>query len=285
MLQAAQHGCVVCVKSYVCKGGCVLKDGRRLTVWDGSRNHRMWNAWKATLEGGVAGNQSGQEAVRRYLSGLPDAEGHIAETEEYWSKRGYPNPDYCHEKWFSKRDCWSRQPSDETVPMSGVWADPSEGCNPEVDKGVMPSTGDTVELGNRDGPCGSRTCSEMRGSDSGMRKWVSGGMPRNAHDLMPSADKETEQRRPEGDDSIREFHRLCRRGDLDSIKSAMGSDCWCAPWWLFTTSEVRPGLWVRASEYAWIGYCSAECGLEAFRFLELMEHTVLMEYAMRERLG
>ena len=258
MLWAAQDGCVACVETYVTKGGCVLNDGRRLTVWDGSRNHPRWNAWKAMLEGSVAGNQGCQEAVRRYLSGLPYAQGRISETEEYWCKKGNPNQDFWPEKW-------SRKPSDETVPMSGVWVGSLDDDELDANKGGMPSHGETSEpsIGG-----------EKRVPVTVSWTLKKGGMPRGADVRTSMADKETEEWKPGGDDSIQEFHQLCRRGDLESIKSWLGSDPWRARWWLFATSEVHSGQRLRASDHALIGR-----GTEAFHYLVLMEHTVLMEAA------
>lgn len=272
MLQAAQDGCTDCVEKYVRNGGSVVNSDRLLTVWSGSCHHSMWNAWKATFEGGVARNRRGQEAVRRYLSGLVDAERHIAETEAYWSKKGDSNQEICCTKWYSNKDSSGKEQLDEEVPMSGVWQEPSTESGMSSSRAAVVSTSGR---GSIDGHSGSRSPSGRRVSEGNRMRQEGGGMLRE--------DEEIKKLWRHADKSIQEFHQLCRLGEAERIKDAIGSDARWTHWWLFTTSEVQPGMRIRASEYAWIGMTErGELDSAAFRMLELMERTVLMQATLRE---
>ena len=72
MLCGASAGCVETVKAYHNEGGSVV-GGKRLSVWDGSKNNSTYNAYRATFENQSAATILRQEATRGFLKTLPGA--------------------------------------------------------------------------------------------------------------------------------------------------------------------------------------------------------------------
>ena len=233
MLSAAQDGCLACVKAYVLRGGSILRDGRILDVWCGScsAGNERWNAWRASFEGRGTSSEQGQEAVRAYLRGLPDADRQIAETEAAWKG----------ERW-NKQPCRSTHwnpPSDEEPIPKGVWSDA-----PETIDGGMPGCGNAgVSVGHLDSHKHRTSPWSLWNKDAS----VGNGWSR---------------------EKIEEFHWMCWRGDLAGVKKVLES----APWLLFRTSELRPGLRVRGSDYAKLGGCQ-----ETASYMLMEEQRLLMK--------
>ncbi len=80
MLCGASAGCVETVKAYYNEGGSVV-GGKRLSVWDGSKNSSTYNAYRATFEHQSAATILRQEATRDFLKTLPGA-SYIIESME-----------------------------------------------------------------------------------------------------------------------------------------------------------------------------------------------------------
>ena len=72
MLCGASAGCVETVKAYHNEGSSVV-GGKRLSVWDGSKNNSTYNAYRATFENQSAATILRQEATREFLKTLPGA--------------------------------------------------------------------------------------------------------------------------------------------------------------------------------------------------------------------
>ena len=85
MLCGASAGCVETVKAYYNEGGSVV-DGKRLSVWDGSKHCSTYNAYRATFEHQSAATIVGQEETRDFLKTLPGA-SYIIESMEAKMKK------------------------------------------------------------------------------------------------------------------------------------------------------------------------------------------------------
>ena len=249
MLCAAQDGCLACVKAYVEQGGSTLGDGRILGVWHGScsEGNEWWNAWRASFEGRDTSSGQGQEAVRAYLRGLPDADRQIAETERAWTGA----------QW-SRQWCRSthRNPCfvEETLPK-GVWLD-----TPETLDGGMPESGN------------------IGMSESGNAGVRVGHLDSHKHGTGPWSlwSKDVSVGNGWQREKIEEFHWMCWRGDLDAVKKVSES----SPWLLFRTSELCPGLRARGSDYAKLG--QGRLCQETALYLQTEEQRLLMECSDKE---
>ena len=85
MLCGASARCVETVKAYHNEGGSVV-GGKRLSVWDGSKNNSTYNAYRATFENQSAATILRQEATRDFLKTLPGA-SYIIESMEAKMKK------------------------------------------------------------------------------------------------------------------------------------------------------------------------------------------------------
>ena len=269
--RAAAHGCEICVRNYVEKGGSVIGE-RLIGAWDGLPEDSTYNLWKATFEKQNGETIAAQEEVRQYLMTLPQAERAI----DKWQRM---NPE-AHEQLQGRRHQLLKESLQETKRSWSCDDDENEADKGrKLRSGGMPSGTAEGEKWNRwqygkDGIVhGNTTGTSSRGS----RGYPDGGSgySRSWSWQDPTWEDDRSSGHPPMDEmSFKGFLEACRTGDTEKVQLAVKQD----PEVVFRRVWLNIGwCWIqmRGEDYAMVGRYQGRPCLELYSFLRWMRMDVL----------
>lgn len=256
--RAAAHGCEMCVRNYVEKGGSVIGE-RLIGAWDGLPEDSTYNLWKATFEKQNGETIAAQEEVRQYLMTLPQA----ARAIDQWQRM---NPD-AHEQLQGRRHQLLK--ADENEADKGR----------KLRSGGMPSGTVEGEKWNwwqygKDGI--------VHGTTTGSSSHGSRGHPYGGSGYSSSRSREDptwEDDRSSGQTTMDEmsfkgFLEACRTGDTEKVQLAVEQD----PDVMFRSVWRNIGwCWIqmRGEDYAGLGRYEGRPCLELHSYLRWMRMVFL----------